>query len=156
FNDSTTMNDFKFTFRQLQIAAFIAAAPLQAAESPLNTLSDAETKDGWKLLFDGKSLDGWRGYHSKAGIAANPWSIEDGCIKCAKRSGRPGNDLLSIEQFTDFDFSFEWRIGTGGNSGVKYFVTDRRASPGTKLYVGDDGRSAVGHEYQLLDDQRHP
>jgi hypothetical protein len=166
------MNDLKFALRQLlktqqlirralvfPIVAFILAGPLPAAEPSLNILSEAEKKDGWKLLFDGKTFSGWRGYVSAGGFPTNGWSIADGCIKSAKRNGRPGSgggDILTTEEFTDFDFLFEWRIAARGNSGVKYFVFERHGSPGASLYLGDDGRSAVGHEYQLLDDDRHP
>jgi 3-keto-disaccharide hydrolase len=63
---------------------------------------------------------------------------------------------VTVEQYTDFDFRFDWRISRGGNSGVKYFVLERLGAPGAVMYIGDDGRSAVGHEYQLLDDAEHP
>lgn len=130
----------------------------QSARSQLNTLSSQEKKDGWKLLFDGKTLDGWRTYASGS-PPGQGWSVEDGCVKNAKGNGRPGaggGDILTTALFTDFDLLFEWRISPAGNSGVKYFVLDRKGSAGAKLYAGDDGRSAVGHEYQLLDDERHP
>src|SRR5258708_5861213 len=131
---------------------------LRAAEMPsLNTLTTAEKQEGWKLLFDGKSFAGWRGY----GLASFPqrgWTIEDGCIKNAKNNGRPGSgggDIITTELFTDFDFRFEWRIAEAGNSGIKYFIKERTGAPGAKMYVGDDGRSAVGHEFQLLDDDKN-
>src|SRR6266404_8770749 len=143
----------------LQLLVLNVGARPQSTQPQPNTLSSAEKKDGWKLLFDGKTFAGWRSYTAPGSLPAGSWSIEDGCIKNAKGNGRPGSgggDIITAEQFTDFDLSFEWRIGVGGNSGVKYFVLDRQGSAGAKLYQGDDGRSAVGHEYQLLDDERHP
>ena len=82
-----------------------------------NALSESEQKDGWRLLFDGKSFQGWRGY-SQPGFPQRGWSIEDGCIKNAKNTGRPGSgggDIVTKELFTDFEFRFEWKIASGGN-----------------------------------------
>ena len=133
------------------------AAPLQAQDAAANILSTAEKQQGWKLLFDGKTLDGWRQYRpSKSG---QQWVIEDGCLKNPKGTGRPetgGGEMLTTEQFTDFDFRFEWRIAPGGNSGMIYFVKERLGNPGPRMFNGDDGTGPVGHEYQLLDDTRHP
>jgi 3-keto-disaccharide hydrolase len=149
----------------LVLGSFIACAlsggisATQRAGTPLlNTLSAAEERDGWKLLFDGRSLRGWRAYDVQHDPATS-WSVADGCLRNAKNDGRPGSgggDIVTTEQFTDFDFRFEWRISRGGNSGIKYFVLERLGAPGAVMYVGDDGRSAVGHEYQLLDDAEHP
>ncbi len=138
--------------------AVLCLARAPAAETRPNRLTAEETTAGWQLLFDGKSLTGWRGY-ALAGLPDKGWSVADDCIKNAKTNGRPGGgggDLVTIEQFEDFDFRFEWRMSEGGNCGIKYFVVDRRATGGATMFVGDDGRSAVGFEYQLLDDEHHP
>ena len=130
--------------------------PLFAEEPPLNTLSAAEKQQGWKLLFDGKTLNGWREYRPSK--SAKHWVVADGCLKNPKGTGRPetgGGEILTTEQFTDFDFRFEWRIAPGGNSGVIYFVKERLGNPGPRMFRGDDGTGPVGHEYQLLDDERH-
>jgi hypothetical protein len=90
---------------------------------------------------------------------AKGWTIENGSLKNAKNDGRPGSgggDIVTAGQFMDFDFRFEWRISPAGNSGVKYLVHERLGTPGAKMYAGDDGRSALGHEYQLIDDEHHP
>ena len=139
----------------LGLCAF--ALPLYAEESPPNTLSPSEKQQGWKLLFDGKTLTGWRQY--RASKSGKLWAVEDGCLKNPKGTGRPetgGGEILTAEQFTDFDFRFDWRIAPGGNSGVIYFVKERLGHPGPRMFNGDDGTGPVGHEYQLLDDQRHP
>lgn len=132
------------------------AATLHAQDAASNTLSAAEKAEGWKLLFDGKTLAGWRSYYPKS---PRHWVVEDGCLKNPKGTGRPdtgGGQILSTEAFSDFDFRFEWKIAPGGNSGVMYFVKERQNAPGPKLYKEENGRGPVGHEYQLLDDTRHP
>jgi hypothetical protein len=129
-----------------------------AQDTAVNTLSEAERKEGWKLLFDGKTLTGWRNYR-QAAPPGKHWVIEEGCLKNPKGTGRPetgGGEILTTDAFTDFDFRFEWRIAPGGNSGVIYFVKERQNAPGAKMFRGDDGTGPVGHEYQLLDDERHP
>jgi hypothetical protein len=130
---------------------------LRAQDTPPNTLSEAEKKDGWKLLFDGKTLNGWRSYR-QAPPPGKHWVIEDGCLKNPKGTGRPetgGGEILTEDEFTDFDFRFDWKIAPGGNSGVIYFVKERQNAAGPKMFHGDDGTGPVGHEYQLLDDERH-
>lgn len=138
------------------LAGTVAVAGRQGV--PANTLTDAERRGGWKLLFDGKSLGGWKGY-DPAVDPSKGWTVEDGCLKNGRNTGRPasgGGDIVTVEQFVDFDFRFDWRISRGGNSGVKYLVLERLGAPGTPMYQGDDGRSAIGHEYQVLDDDGHP
>jgi hypothetical protein len=110
---------------------------------PVNTLTAAEKKAGWQLLFDGKTTTGWRRF-KKQDFPTETWVIEDGCLKhLAKDHGGAGGDIITIAQFNDFDFQFEWRISDAGNSGVKYFVTEERDGP-------------IAHEYQVLDDDKHP
>ena len=111
-----------------------AAMPVTAQESP-NTLTPKEKAGGWKLLFNGTSMDGWRGYR-QPGIPAC-WKIEDGLLKTLPKV--KGGDLITTGKYDDFEFSWEWKIPAGGNNGIKYFVTeDRPAAP--------------GHEYQMIDD----
>jgi hypothetical protein len=113
-----------------------------------NTLSDREVIDGWKLLFDGSTSAGWRGAHKDAFPEAG-WVIENGCLKVLASGGaesKGGGDIVTVDQYGNFDLSFEFMITEGANSGVKYFVTENYATTG----------SAIGLEYQILDDQRHP
>jgi hypothetical protein len=129
----------------------------KSSVTPLNTLSAAEKRDGWKLLFDGKTFNGWRSYFETVDPSKG-WSIEAGCFQNSKGNGRPrsgGGDLMTTELFTDFDFRFEWSMPPGGNSGVYYLFQERQEKPGIGMYMGDDGRSPDGFEYQLLDDERH-
>ncbi len=142
----------------LLAAAFVLSISLPAADPPLNSLSAAEKKEGWKLLFDGRTLKGWIGYRDPS-LPIKSWVIEGGCLKHLKSTVRPaigGGDVLTAGQYTDFDLRFEWRLPPGGNSGVKYLVHERLNAPGAKMFPEDDGRTAVGHEYQMLDDDRHP
>ena len=120
----------------------------------LNVLTKAEKADGWQLLFDGKSLDGWRGI----GIETVPsqWEVKNGAIhKLASgdvptiADGRPlmSNNLMSKKTFKNFELSFEWAISKEGNSGVKYNVSE-------KFWIEKGGSHALGYEYQVLDDPK--
>ncbi|MDT8373138.1 MAG: DUF1080 domain-containing protein [Bacteroidales bacterium] len=113
-----------------------------------NTLTDSEVNDGWKLLFDGTTSTGWRGAH-KDTFPESGWVIEDGCMKVLASGGaesKGGGDIVTLNEYSNFDFFFEFRITEVANSGVKYFVTEEYATTG----------SAIGLEYQILDDLRHP
>lgn len=113
-----------------------------------NTLTEKEVSDGWKLLFDGVTSSGWRGAHKDLFPEAG-WVIENGCLKVLASGGaesKGGGDIVTVNQYGNFDLSFEFMITEGANSGVKYFVTENYATTG----------SAIGLEYQILDDQRHP
>jgi len=121
-----------------------------------NSLTQSEIKDGWKLLFDGKSFEGWRGI----GIDKVPdghWKIEDGCIKKIASGNVPtlsdgqpqkGGDLITKQTFNNFELSFEWKISHAGNSGVKYNVIE-------ELSIEKGISSALGYEFQVLDNINH-
>lgn len=114
----------------------------------INNLSDFEVKAGWKLLFDGKTSNGWKGAY-KISFPEKGWEIKDGILKVLSSSGAEstnGGDIVTIEKFDAFDLSFDFMLTSGANSGVKYFVTLSENNPG----------SAIGLEYQLLDDTLHP
>jgi hypothetical protein len=131
-------------FRNIRIRGTPLAQAATVARSAPNTLSDAEKKAGWRLLFDGKTAAGWRGF-KKPGVPA-AWVVENGALKCLARAARPsrdGGDVITNETFEDFELRLEWRIAPGGNSGIKYLVTEEREGP-------------IAHEYQLIDDDKHP
>jgi hypothetical protein len=109
----------------------------EPAEPILNQLSSEEKAAGWKLLFDGRTTAGWRGF-GKPAFPEKGWVVENGCLKHLARGG--GGDLVTAETYDDFELTFEWRIAPAGNSGVKYFILEERGQP-------------IGHEYQLVDDQ---
>jgi hypothetical protein len=125
----------------LAASAALAAAP--QTDSAPNTLTAAEKSAGWTLLFDGRTLDGWRGY-KKADVAGLRWKIDDGALSlpAATAPGTRAGDIISKDTFEQFELVFDWRIAPGGNSGVKYFILE-------------DRDSAIGHEYQVIDDERH-
>ena len=116
------------------------------ASDGANQLTDAEKRAGWMLLFDGRTLDGWRGYKRPDGSGTR-WSVTtDGMLAVAPNDGkdtRGALDLISKTTFDRFELTFEWKVSPGGNSGVKYFVLE-------------DMDSAIGHEYQIIDDSKHP
>jgi len=107
------------------------------AESAPNQLTEAERAAGWRLLFDGHSLRGWRAA-GKKGPPRKGWVVEDGILK--KVEGVRGGHLLTIETFDNFEFVWDWRLPTQGNNGVKFFVVEERG--------------ILGHEYQMYDERR--
>ncbi|RYD89192.1 MAG: DUF1080 domain-containing protein, partial [Sphingobacteriales bacterium] len=114
-----------------------------------NNLTNYEKQDGWKLLFDGKTNAGWVSAKTGKGFPEKGWSISDGIISVAPSNGGEstnGGDIITNDQYKAFDVSFDFKITEGANSGVKYFVTLNEKTQG----------SAIGLEYQVLDDERHP
>jgi len=97
----------------------------------------------WRALFDGKSLDAWRGY--KSATVPDGWRIVDGTLT---KDGHAG-DLISKDQFGDFELELEWRIGRAGNSGIFYRGIEDKDFKGKP---NDDRIYTTGPEYQLLDD----
>jgi hypothetical protein len=117
----------------------LSCIPSGFSQDAQNILSAEEQAAGWKLLFDGKTTAGWRGL-GKSEFPAKGWVVEDGTLKHVKGGG--GGDIVTTEQFSDFELSFDWRIAEGANGGLKYNLPDP-----TK---------GLGCEYQLLDDAKHP
>ncbi|SEL74732.1 3-keto-disaccharide hydrolase [Parapedobacter koreensis] len=113
-----------------------------------NSLTAYETQSGYELLFDGQSNAGWIGAYQDT-FPTKGWEIKDGNITVLPANGSEstnGGDIVTTEQFGAFDLSFEFKLTEGANSGVKYFVTLSEQNTG----------SAIGLEYQVLDDERHP
>jgi hypothetical protein len=161
--------------RKIHTAIFIAAATLvmviaspfvQSAQntatapqfaSSLNVLTKEEAGQGWILLFDGKTFNGWRGLGRNAAPKEH-WIIEDQAIKKVptkdvprQADGQPlaGGDLMTIEAFEDFELAFDWKISPAGNSGVKYNVSEEMS------VANAPNRAALGFEYQVLDDEKN-
>lgn len=113
-----------------------------------NALSEQEKHNGVQLLWDGKTSGGWRGVYKNA-FPQKGWEIKDGVLSVEQSDGAEsenGGDIVTEETFGAFDLQFEFRLTEGANSGVKYFVTESEGNKG----------SAIGLEYQLLDDTKHP
>lgn len=124
-----------------------AAVPQQSYLA--NRLTKAERSGGWKLLWDGKTTRGWRGAKIKT-FPPKGWSIKDGILTVEASAGyesRNGGDIITTKDYSDFELSVDFRLTPGANSGIKYFVDPN-------LLKGEG--SAIGLEYQLLDDERHP
>src|SRR2546428_12821855 len=131
----------------LALAPAIGAGGLSVSQetsgAQLNTLSDAEKKEGWKLLFDGKTFNGWRSYFETMDPSKG-WSIEAGCFKNSKGNGRPrsgGGEIMTAEMFTDFDFPFQWGMPPVGNSGGYYLFQARHGTPGVGMGMRARARS---------------
>ncbi len=132
----------------MRLATSVLAAIVTAAcatsngsmtEQPVNTLSQAQQAEGWKLLFDGKTTTGWRNYRKQT--VGSGWSVVDGILT---RSGQDAGDIITDEQYRNFDLVLDWRVAAGGNSGIFY----RGTQEGDYIW-----QSAP--EMQVLDDERH-
>ena len=114
-------------------------------ETSANTLSSEDSTGGWKLLFDGKTLNGWRTYQNKK---SNSWSAEDGVIHCKGSDSDKTDlraDLITNDQFENFELSLDWKISPKGNSGLIYMATE-----------GSKAAYMTGPEYQIIDDIGFP
>lgn len=114
-----------------------------------NRLTEQEIREGWKLLWDGKTAEGWRG----AKLSTFPekgWTMEKGILKVNPGKGEEsanGGDIVTTRTYRDFILKVDFKITEGANSGIKYFV-----DPDMNKGAG----SAIGCEFQILDDERHP
>ena len=143
-------------FRGYQISILFAFAALvngcgaqdtSEEAAPPNTLTAAEEAEGWLLLFDGETTDGWRGYN-KDEFPARGWEVRDGTLMTvpsdeADRDLR--GDILTEQRFENFELSIEFRVSPGGNSGILYRVVEREGEP---IWYN-------APEFQVLDDSAH-
>jgi hypothetical protein len=162
---------------KLPILLALAAAILPAAD---NTITSAELSAGWKLLFDGKTMKGWKD-PARNTPPGDSWEIKDGAL-ATRLKPRISEDLISAETYTDFDLKFDWKVSERGNTGLKYriqrilFVDESKIQKGPGGFEGELGRElanpksdrktmaatakgfeyTIGYEFQLLDDERHP
>lgn len=115
-----------------------------------NTISEREKAEGWKLLWDGKTTDGWRS-HKGPQFPGKGWHIKDGVLTVEKADGAEsgnGGDIITTGKYRNFILTVDFKITPGANSGIKYFVNPDVNSA--------KGGSAIGCEYQVLDDAKHP
>jgi len=138
--------------KKLFVLMFVAAAcspskkenQEQADTSAASSLTDAQKADGWKSLFDGQTLNGWKIFKDRKN---NTWEAKDGALHCkqandqVKGDGDERSDLMTEDEFENFELAFEWKISPKGNSGVMYRVTEEFEQP---YYSGP--------EYQVIDD----
>jgi hypothetical protein len=122
--------------RSFPILLLLAAGCVHLlAKDPVNR----EESAGWQPLFDGKTTTGWRSF-AKQSFPEKAWVVEDGWLHCL---GKAGGDIITDAEFDNFELQWEWKQAPAGNSGVKYFVTETRNAP-------------LGHEYQMIDEEREP
>jgi hypothetical protein len=133
-------------------AVILAGSQMAVAADAPNQLTDAEKKAGWKLLFDGKTFDGWHNF-KKTGVKPG-WKVEDGKLVCADPHN--ANDIVTTEKFDWFELSIEYSISEGGNSGIMFHVTNDGGSAwqsGPEVQLEDNVKAAdtqrCGWLYQL-------
>ncbi len=128
--------------RSVWVAVAAAAGlvlSVSAAQAPPNTLTAAERAAGWRLLFDGQTISEWRVFNQQA--VSDGWQVVDGTLARVAR----GRDLITKEQFADFEFAFDWKLGApGANSGIMFRVAE-----------GPPQTYHTGPEMQLLDNANH-
>ena len=138
--DSTTATDDENTNDSATTPAVTTST-----ETLPNALSSEEATSGWKLLFDGNSLNGWRTYQNKK---SDSWSVKDGSLYCKGSDSDKTDlraDMITNDQFENFELSIDWKISPKGNSGLMYMVTE-----------GSKAAYMTGPEYQIVDDIGFP
>lgn len=141
----------KIRFLNLILLSGVVTLPglvhADAAEQP-NTLTPAEKEAGWRLLFDGQSTEGWRGYKMKE--MPPGWKIIDGAMVRVQggaggKGAGGGDDIITIDEYDNFELTLQWKIVSGGNSGILYRVSEDAT---TSWHVAP--------EMQVLDNSKHP
>lgn len=128
------------------------------ALTPPNTLTDEEKAGGWELLWDGKTTDGWRSARSED-FPKMGWAIQDGLLSVHENGGEEsfkGGDIITRNRYSDFELTADFRITPGGNSGIKIFVQPDLSPIEKKTGKPTAVGSAIGMEFQILDDELHP
>ncbi len=107
-----------------------SAAELE--ESSINTLSSEEMEEGFVLIFDGKTFDGWRGYN-RSNFPEQGWAIEEGMLRVegsgGGESGGAGGDIIYDRKYKDFHLKLDWKVSAGGNSGILYLAQEIEGEP---------------------------
>ena len=118
-------------------------SPAASSQTAENELTEAQKEEGWILLFNGENMDGWRTFKNREN---DSWEVVDGTLHCkAEEAAGKRADLLTVDQYGDFDLSFDWKIAPADNSGVIYRATEEFGAP-----------FFSGPEYQLIDDKGYP
>lgn len=123
---------------------FCASILITGCTEKQNVLTAQEQQDGWQILFDGQTMNGWRSYLGGENIS---WTVEDGSLKATGTGSDSTGYIVTEKQFENFILAFDWKISKGGNSGVLYHVVERKQYP--TPYV-------TGPEYQVIDDEGFP
>lgn len=126
-------------------AACMLLLSVSCSETKQNTLTAEEITDGWALLFDGESMNGWRDYNGTS--LTQPWHVVDGCIQAKGDGSDALGYIVTDKEYENFELSWDWKLSKGGNSGMIYHVVER---PQFNVpYV-------TGPEYQLIDEANFP
>ncbi len=134
-----------FNLKAVLFSALLLSPLRMHASEPDNTLTAKEKTEGWSLLFDGHTTGQWREAFA-TDFPVRGWIVRDGELRGEFRKGMEsgdGGDIVTREVYRNFEMYFDWKLGPGGNSGVKYFVEERQPKP-----TG----SQPGYEYQIIDD----
>jgi hypothetical protein len=135
----------KLIIGALMLGAVTGTSAVKAQK--LNSLSAKEKKEGWQLLFDGTSSKGWHTYRQTT--ASPAWKVTNGVLEldqAAKKGGAPGGDLVTNDEYENYELSIDWKISEGGNSGIIFSVHEDPAFEATYQ---------TGPEMQVLDDAKH-
>jgi hypothetical protein len=134
------------------IVLIVLLAASSASAQEANTLTPRERADGWRLLFDGKTTNGWRSARG-GGFPTTGWAVQDGTIAVTETGGEEsgnGGDIVTTRTYSDFELSVDFKTSPGANSGIMYLVN-------LNLMPWKNGQgSPIGFEYQVLDDALHP
>ena len=147
-NDTNKVG-LKVSFRNIRI---------HELKSENNTLSEAEKADGWKLLWDGKTSDGWRTAKSE-NFPTHGWFMKDGVLTVHENGGEEsagGGDIITRQRYANFELAADFKTTPGCNSGIKIFVQPSISPVDKKTGKPAAVGSAIGMEFQILDDERHP
>ena len=132
------------------VAEYATPTPIPAVNCIANTLTDEEIADGWKLLFDGKTTKGWQSARKQGVFPDHGWTVEDGILSVNKGDGGEstgGGDIITDRKYRNFILKADFKLTPGANSGIKYFVDP---------FMNTGPGSAIGCEFQVLDDELHP
>lgn len=135
-----------------KIKSFVASCAILSialtscnSTQPENTLSEKEKSEGWQLLFDGKTMAGWKDYNGTT--LTQPWHVVEGCIQAKGDGSDASGYIVTDKQYENFELSWDWKLSKGGNSGMLYHVVERPQY--SVPYV-------TGPEYQLIDAPNFP
>ena len=132
------------------VERYVTPSSAPAVNCIANTLTEEEKADGWKLLFDGKTSQGWQSARRLGSFPQRGWTIEDGILSVNKGDGGEstnGGDIITDRQYRNFILKVDFKLTPGANSGIKYFVDP---------FMNQGAGSSIGCEFQVLDDNLHP
>lgn len=135
-------NTWRLSLAAAALLGLLAPGGRAADEPAPNTLTDKEKADGWKLLFDGKTTKGWHAFRGKD--VGDKWKTIHGALVFNPKDGKHGGDIVTDDEYDNFELSIEWKVTPGANSGIMYRVSEEKGAP-----------FETGPEYQVLDNKGH-